>query len=67
MAFLSLVGLGVGACSMDLHSELYGADHQPIFVKDDHVASSRDWKLVARKMNENILKYVNQAINPIQK
>jgi hypothetical protein len=61
------VGFGAGACSMDLHIEFFSTDNQQIFAKDDHVASSRDWKFVARKMNMNILKYVKEALNPVQK
>lgn len=58
-----LIGFGAGACSMDLHVELFGADNIQIFTKDDHVASSRDWKYVARKLNENILQAVNEALH----
>jgi hypothetical protein len=58
------VGFGAGSCSMDLHIELYGVDNKQLFTKDDHVASSRDWRNVARKLNENTLKAVNEALNP---
>ena len=62
-----IVGFGAGACSMDLHNELFGAGHKLIFAKNEHVASGRDWKYVARKHNEIILKEINQALNPVGK
>lgn len=61
-----IVGFGAGACSMDLHIELFGVDNKQIFAKDDHVASGRDWRNVARKLNENILKAINETLNPGQ-
>ena len=62
-----VVGFGAGSCSMDIHIELFGADNKQIFAKDDHVASGRDWRNVARKLNENILKAIDEVLNPEEK
>ncbi len=57
-----IVGFGAGACSMDIHYELSGKDSTSLLSKDDGVGSSRDWRNVARKLNENILKEIKPII-----
>jgi len=57
-----LVGFGAGSCSMDIHIEFFSAGNKQIFSKDDGVGSGRDWRNVARKLNENILKTVTEAL-----
>lgn len=59
-----IIGMGAGACSMDLHLELFGMNNNQIFAKDDHVASTRDWKNVARKLNKNTLAAIDEALSP---
>lgn len=57
-----LVGFGAGACSMDIHCELFGNDEKALLAKDDGVGSGRDWRNVARKLNENTLKAVTDTL-----
>lgn len=57
-----VVGFGAGHCSMDLHNEFYYGENKQGFAKDEHVASGRDWKNVARKHNELILKAIQEFI-----
>ncbi len=57
-----LVGYGAGATSMDNHYELYGEGKEPLLSYDDGVGSSRGWRQVAQKLNQNALERISQKL-----
>lgn len=61
-----IVGFGAGAASMDMHYELSGKG-ESLLNYDDGVGSGRDWRNVARKLNENTLKRVTEKMNEMHK
>jgi hypothetical protein len=50
-----IVGFGAGACSLDIHYELFGPSGNMLLSKDDGCGSSLDWQRLARKLNETML------------
>ena len=61
-----IVGFGAGAASMDMRYELSGKG-ESLLKYDDGVGSGRDWRNVARKLNENTLKRVTEKMNEMHK
>jgi len=57
-----VVGFGAGACSMDIHYEFVGKGNKTLLAKDDGVGSGRDWRNVARKLNENMLAAITSTL-----
>jgi hypothetical protein len=56
-------GYGAGATSMDTHFELYGSDSKLLLSDDPSVGSSRDWRNVIRKINEQTAKAVAKKVS----
>jgi hypothetical protein len=57
-----LVGFGAGSAALDVHFELRGAGEAPLLVRDHGRASSKDWNYIARKVNQDMLIAVSDAI-----
>ena len=53
-----LVGMGAGATTMKIHFELFGAEKDALFVKDQERGSSRDWQFLCTKLSDDALKEV---------
>ena len=60
----AFVGYGAGAASLDIRYELFGEGDSALLSTDDGVGSSRDWRNIARKLNENIYDQVREKIQP---
>jgi hypothetical protein len=50
----SFIGFGAGAASMDITYELKNSAGKRVLKNSDGVGSGRDWRRVARKLNENM-------------
>jgi hypothetical protein len=57
-----IVGFGAGAVSLDTHYELYGQGKEPLLSKDHGVGSGREWMNCCRKLNEQMLAAINEAL-----
>jgi hypothetical protein len=57
------VGYGAGACSLDIHYELYGAEPEPIMAWDDGVGTSANWQKLPRKLNINTVKRITVKLS----
>ena len=52
---------------MDMRYELSGSGDKSLLNYDDGVGSGRDWRNVARKLNENTLKRVTEKMNEMHR
>lgn len=57
------VGMGVGAAKLETHFELIGEGGAPLVAGDPSVASGRDWRNAARKVNQQTVDTVNAALH----
>ncbi|TAL28184.1 MAG: DUF4410 domain-containing protein [Nitrospirae bacterium] len=60
------VGYGAGAASMDMRYELSGKG-ESLLNYEDGVGSGRDWRYVARKLNDTAMKRVTEKMNEMHK
>jgi len=58
----SFVGFGAGAASMDISYELTDSAGKRVLKNSDGVGSGRDWRNVARKLNENMAREMKVEI-----
>jgi hypothetical protein len=57
-----MLGFGAGGMTLKTHYELCERPGKPLLAKDESVFSGRDWRNLARKMNEMIAQAVTDAI-----
>lgn len=58
----TFVGFGAGAASMDITYHLTDGSGKTVLKGDDGVGSGRDWRKVARKLDENMAKNIKGRI-----
>lgn len=57
-----LVGFGAGSAALDIHYELRGAGQAVVLAQDHGRASAKDWNYIARKVNQDVMIAVSDAI-----
>jgi len=62
VAARAFVGYGAGSASMNVHYDLYGSGSSPILADDLGVGSSRDWRNVIRKIDEQVARAVSNKL-----
>ena len=56
------VGFGAGSASMDISFTLKDSSGKVLLAKDDGVGTSGDWRRIARKLNENIIRDIKPKL-----